>query len=97
MKTSLRRRHRTNSPAIAALCLAALASTSIARGQYTYITSFGGAGSGTGQLRGPADVAVNAATGQVYVADTGNNRIDVFDSNGGNPTSFGAGNTTGRS
>jgi hypothetical protein len=52
-------------------------------------SSFGGAGAGAGQLAlrpfsgepavGGSGVAVDDATGDVYVADTGNHRIDEFD------------------
>ena len=44
--------------------------------------SFGGPGSGAGQLEGPEGVAVNDATGNVYIADTGNDRVDEFEPNG---------------
>ncbi len=42
-----------------------------------YITQFGGAGLGPGQLDEPVGIAVDAA-GLVYVADTWNQRIQVF-------------------
>jgi len=38
----------------------------------------GSAGSGEGQFTEPSDVAVNEATGRVYVLDQGNGRIQVF-------------------
>jgi DNA-binding beta-propeller fold protein YncE len=44
--------------------------------------SFGTPGSGAGQLKEPAGVAVNEASGDVYVVDSGNNRVDRFDSEG---------------
>ncbi|TLM76531.1 MAG: hypothetical protein FDZ70_06490, partial [Actinobacteria bacterium] len=42
-----------------------------------FITKFGTSGSGPGQLDGPVGLAVDAA-GRVYVADSLNNRIQVF-------------------
>jgi NHL repeat len=53
----------------------------------TLIASFGGPASGEGQLgqgylSGPAGVAVDQASGDVYVADRVNNRIVKFDSSG---------------
>src|ERR1041385_2436361 len=43
-------------------------------------------GSGPGQLKGPSAVAVNEVTvgfaGQVYVLDTGNNRVERFSQEG---------------
>ncbi|HEX3519646.1 MAG TPA: hypothetical protein VHT29_11505, partial [Solirubrobacteraceae bacterium] len=37
---------------------------------------------GNGQLKEPEDVAVNEATGNVYVADKGDNRVEYFSSSG---------------
>jgi len=42
----------------------------------------GTAGSGAGQFKLPAGAAVNEATGNVYVVDEGNNRVEVFDAAG---------------
>jgi DNA-binding beta-propeller fold protein YncE len=47
---------------------------------YSAAASFGKEGSGVGELKQPAGVAVNEASGDVYVVDAGNNRIDRFDS-----------------
>lgn len=46
------------------------------------ITQWGGHGTGPGQFIIPFGMATDAA-GMVYVADTGNGRIEVFDSGGG--------------
>ena len=43
-----------------------------------FIGKFGVAGAGDGQLNGPEGVGVDKDTGTVYVADTGNTRIQVF-------------------
>ena len=44
---------------------------------YSYAFQFGGLGSGDGQFAGPGGVAVDA-TGNIYVADSNNSRIQVF-------------------
>jgi DNA-binding beta-propeller fold protein YncE len=54
----------------------------------------GTAGSGTGQFKEPAGIAVNQSTGDVYVVDQGNNRVQEFDAEG-NPVDFTAGPGTG--
>jgi hypothetical protein len=43
---------------------------------------FGEPGSGEGQLQAPAGLAVNEQAGDVYVADSANNRVEVFDAQG---------------
>lgn len=42
------------------------------------ITSFGSTGRGSGQLQDPGAVAVNPANGDIYVTDTGNDRVEYF-------------------
>ena len=42
----------------------------------------GTGGSGNGELAGPSGVAVNEATGSVYVVDRGNNRVEKYDASG---------------
>ena len=55
----------------------------------TYASSFGANGSGSGQFKSPADAAVDA-TGNVWVADRLNNRIQKFSSSGEYLSQFGA-------
>lgn len=43
---------------------------------------FGGRGEGAGQLEGPSGVAVDQLTGDIFVADKENNRIDEFSASG---------------
>ena len=67
-----------------------------ASGSYPYsvFLTFGPYGSGNGQTVDPAGVALDAS-GDVYVADTGNSRIEKFDARGNYLTqwgSYGAGN-----
>lgn len=47
----------------------------------TFIKSWGTKGSGSGQLSDPHSIALDSA-GRVYVANRGNKRIEVFDSDG---------------
>jgi hypothetical protein len=66
----------------------------------TFITKWGGGGeyhsSADGQMRAPAGIASDSSSGNVYVADTGNNRIQVFSSNGTFITKWGGQYKTGR-
>ena len=48
------------------------------------------AGSGNGQFNGPRGIAVEPVTGNLYVADTGNNRVQEFTSAGKFITKFGS-------
>ena len=48
---------------------------------YSYAFQFGSYGSGDGQLNIPYGVALDAA-GNIYVADSGNQRVQVFNSQG---------------
>jgi tripartite motif-containing protein 71 len=43
----------------------------------SFITAFGSSGLGSGQLAGPRGVAAGAS-GQIYIADSGNQRIDEW-------------------
>ncbi|RPJ77942.1 MAG: 6-bladed beta-propeller [Alphaproteobacteria bacterium] len=47
---------------------------------YSFVTKWGSYGSGYGELVGPSDVV--DSSDNIYVTDTGNNRIQKFDSNG---------------
>ena len=48
----------------------------------TYLGTWGNSGSGNGSFADPQGIAVDS-TGDVYVADTGNNRVQKFTSSGG--------------
>jgi hypothetical protein len=54
----------------------------LATGEHTFSDSFGAPGSGPGELTEPAGVAVDEATGDVYVVDKGDNRVERFSSTG---------------
>ncbi len=56
---------------------------------YIFGSTFGGSGSGAGNLSAPSAAATDSE-GNVYVADTGHNRIQEFDSKGQFIRQFGA-------
>ena len=61
----------------------ALASApALALNTHVYSSSFGAPGTGAGQLSSPTGVAVNSVTHDVYIADTGNLRVDEFSASG---------------
>src|SRR6185312_14516285 len=64
--------------------------SALAHRAYTYTGTFGVAGSGAGELEAPQSVAVNDQTGNVYVVDTHNFRVEEFDSTGNFVLMFGA-------
>ena len=73
-----------------------------ARG-HVFSNSFAGKGPGAAQLENPQGVAVNESTelanpaeGDVYIADTGNNRIDRFSSSGTFISAWGWGVSDGK-
>jgi phosphodiesterase/alkaline phosphatase D-like protein len=64
---------------------------------YSAPTFFGAAGSGNGQFKEPAGVAVNNTTKEVYVYDSGNLRVQRFGSTGGKfEGQFNGGGPTGQ-
>jgi DNA-binding beta-propeller fold protein YncE len=74
---------------LCALCLSAAmltlwcasASASIAQG-HVFDSSFGGQGTGEGQFEEPTGVAVDEATGAVYVVDAKDERVEIFKPDG---------------
>jgi hypothetical protein len=59
-----------------------------AGGAVTYLSEFGRYGDGEGEFNSPEDVFVDAF-GMVWVADTGNHRIQIFDADGNYQGEFG--------
>ncbi len=53
------------------------ASALVERG-HVFGSAFGAPGSGDGQFHAPTGVAVDESTGEVYVVDSGNERVEVF-------------------
>jgi len=77
--------------------LALLVSPARAATVHVFSSSFASEGSGAGRVSSPQGVAVNDATGDVYVADTGNARVDEFDSSGSFVRAWGWGVADGAS
>jgi DNA-binding beta-propeller fold protein YncE len=67
---------------VATLGFALTASSALAARGHAFGYSFGGPGTGDGQLNEPRGLAVNEETGDVYVVDDGNNRVEVFSATG---------------
>jgi hypothetical protein len=61
---------------VGVLALASPSALAISRYPAVPNALFGAQGSGAGQLSGPLGVAVDEASGDVYVADAGNNRVE---------------------
>jgi hypothetical protein len=62
--------------------LAMFAFASSASAEVTYDYEFGSAGTGGGQFNEPASIAQNTSTGNLYIADRQNHRIQEFTENG---------------
>jgi hypothetical protein len=62
--------------------IALAATPAVAFRGHVFSSTFGSEGSGNGQFKEPSDVAVNEVSGQVYVLDQGNSRIEIFDHEG---------------
>lgn len=77
--------------AAAFVCISMLWSPVSSKAETTLCTL----GSGAGQCDQPQGVSADPVTGWAYVADAGNNRIDVFSSSGGFLFAFGWGVATG--
>jgi hypothetical protein len=92
------RRHSSRQPRLVVALLAVIlgvlglsSAPASARQPHFYGKSFGEAGSGPGQLSEPGGVAVSevgAFSGDVYVVDQGNDRVEVFSAEGAYITQF---------
>src|SRR5262249_28677636 len=87
---------------IARGCIAMGAASTLALGVATAhavlvpLGTFGSQGSGAGQFQTPIGVAVAPTSGAVYVADSGNARVQKFDANGNFVAAWGWGVTDGQ-
>ena len=75
--------------AVALLALAAALAASAQASLLSPTGSFGSAGSGAGQFQSPLGVAVQASSGNVFVVDSQNRRIEKFSASGSFITAFG--------
>ncbi len=73
---------------VAAVLVAAALALPAGASAFAPLSSFGGFGAGAGQVDTPGGIAV-AANGDVYVADLGNERVDVFNPDGSFDFAFG--------
>lgn len=79
----------------AGMSLGVVVAPALASLTYTVSGSFGSAGFDAGQLAFPRGLAVDQSTGDVYVADAFNHRIDKFDAAGNFLLAWGWGVTDG--
>jgi hypothetical protein len=68
--------------------MALAATPAVAFRGHVFGSTFGAEGSGDGRFKEPSDVAVSEATGQVYVLDQGNGRVERFSSTGAYEAQF---------
>ena len=67
---------------LAALLLSSASALAGVARPHVFDSSFGTVGAGAGQLSGPAGVAVSESSGDVYVVDRANNRVEQFSAEG---------------
>jgi hypothetical protein len=80
--------HRVSYNFLGVLCVVAGAvllssAPALAARGHVFSSAFGKAGSGNGEFSEPSGVAVNESSGDVYVVDKGNNRVEYFTASGG--------------
>jgi hypothetical protein len=80
--------------AVVGSLLVGLTPATVARADLSFVTQFGSTGSGAGQLTTPTGVASDPS-GNVYVGDTSNHRIDEFSSTGAFIKAYGWGVVNG--
>ena len=68
--------------ALAGCTLTLVLGASTAHALFLPLSHFGSQGSGAGQFETPVGVAVDQGSGDVYVADSGNARVEKFDAQG---------------
>jgi WD40-like Beta Propeller Repeat len=73
---------------VCAAFMALAATPAVAFRGHVFEKSFGRAGSGNGEFSKPSGMAVSETTGQVYVLDQGNGRVERFSSTGAYEAQF---------
>ncbi len=70
---------------LAMFAVGASSASALIRRGHVFSSSFGQVGSGPGQFNGPTGVAVDEKSGDLYVVDAGNERVEIFapDGSGG--------------
>jgi hypothetical protein len=74
---------------IVAAVVAALSVAGTAQAAVTFVSKFGSAGTGNGQFRAPRGLAIDSS-GNVYVGDGNNSRVQKFTASGGFLTRWGS-------
>src|SRR5918992_2583543 len=77
----------------APICMTTRSFTTLAGTSYAFDRKWGNGGTGDGQFRNPYGVATGPTGGGVFVGDCGNNRVQVFTSNGVFARKWGNGGT----
>ena len=73
-----------------AILMLGLASGHQSLAEMEYSSEIGSRGTSSGELMGPTDVAYHTSDRELYVVDSENNRISVFENNGSRETEFGS-------
>lgn len=81
-RTGASSQRRVSAAVLLGILAALVLGIAVAQAGKGVVAVFGSQGSGDGQFINPRDVAVNEATGDIYVADDGNHRIQRFDAGG---------------
>jgi NHL repeat len=99
IESSAPARLRTALLAILTLVFVSLLVVPVAFGAvgHRYVGQFGGSGAADGDLSSPAGLAVRALTGETYVVDQGNGRVQRFDASGDFVSKFDLSATPGAS
>ncbi len=79
---------RRSTPTLMVVCAALLGGvlaaspSAYAGGRFVFEAAFGKEGEGAGEFKGPLNAAVEQASGDLFVADEGNERVQVFEPDG---------------